>query len=355
MTIYWFAALTANTAAAIAIVPSPPTPPPPPVIVTPQPIGLAPRKGVESMPIPKGNPGVWAGSFDYPPLALREEREGTTAFSLTIDKSGRVSECRIAVSSGHADLDQTTCTSVTRRAAFYPAQDKKGEPTTGTYSNRVRWQIPSVATIASMPLQANSYPRSAQIRNPSSLRVAKEDYPPAAMAALQEGMATFTLDIDNGGTVRNCSVTRTSNFPLLDDQSCALARKWAFEPARDIDGKPVAGRTSHNINWRLPKGAVSAAPSTLRPLTNPFEKTGTMTMTLDFDKEGKLFDCAFEHTGAMGFFGTPPNLSSDICRTSFGRRDVQPFVSTSGTPEPRRVTVRMSVEHSDTETAPPAE
>ncbi|MBA4748473.1 MAG: energy transducer TonB, partial [Sphingopyxis sp.] len=74
--------------------------------------------------------------------AQREEREGTTGFRVAIGPDGRVTGCDITSSSGHADLDQETCKLVTRRARFDPALDRDGNPTTGSYSNRVRWQIP---------------------------------------------------------------------------------------------------------------------------------------------------------------------------------------------------------------------
>jgi periplasmic protein TonB len=31
---------------------------------------------------------------------------------------------------------------VTRRGRFNPGKDRAGNPTGGTYSNRIRWQIP---------------------------------------------------------------------------------------------------------------------------------------------------------------------------------------------------------------------
>jgi periplasmic protein TonB len=109
--------------------PSAPPPPPPPVAKRPN-------------PVPKGNPGNWANTNDYPSRALQQEREGTTGFRVTVGPNGRVTDCQISSSSGHPDLDQATCTNVTRRARFDPALDGSGNPTTGTYSNRVRWQIP---------------------------------------------------------------------------------------------------------------------------------------------------------------------------------------------------------------------
>jgi protein TonB len=119
--------------------PPPPAPPPPIVLAPPPP--AAPRftpKGAQ----PKGNPGNWATTNDYPSRALREEREGTTSFRVQVGPDGRVTDCQVTGSSGHADLDAATCENVRRRARFTPATDGEGNPTTGSYSNRVRWVIP---------------------------------------------------------------------------------------------------------------------------------------------------------------------------------------------------------------------
>jgi periplasmic protein TonB len=115
-----------------------PIPPPPP---------LPPAKPAPSFTakgaVPKGNPGSWATTNDYPSRALREERAGTTGFRVSVGPDGRVTDCQITSSSGHPDLDEATCTNVRRRARFTPAMDGEGKPTTGTYSNRVRWVIPT--------------------------------------------------------------------------------------------------------------------------------------------------------------------------------------------------------------------
>jgi periplasmic protein TonB len=109
--------------------PPPPPPPPPPPSAPPSPA------------VPKGSPGSWATTDDYPSRALSQEREGTASFRVTIDEQGRVTACQITSSSGHADLDEATCKNVSRRARFKPAT-KDGQPVQGSYSNRVRWQIP---------------------------------------------------------------------------------------------------------------------------------------------------------------------------------------------------------------------
>lgn len=120
------------------------TPPPPaPIVLAPPPVAAPPPPpaGPTKGAVPKGNPGNWATTNDYPSRALREEREGTTGFRVTVGPDGRVTDCQITSSSGHPDLDEATCSNVRRRARFTPALSG-GQPTTGSYSNRVRWVIP---------------------------------------------------------------------------------------------------------------------------------------------------------------------------------------------------------------------
>ena len=134
-----------------------PTPPQIQTVVTPPPVApqivLAPPapvpappppaapKGPSSAAQPRGAIGSWATTDDYPARALREERQGTTGFRVTVGTDGRVTGCTVTSSSGSPDLDAATCTNVSRRARFKPAlQD--GQPTTGSFASRIVWQIP---------------------------------------------------------------------------------------------------------------------------------------------------------------------------------------------------------------------
>ncbi|MDT9014132.1 MAG: hypothetical protein RL671_539 [Pseudomonadota bacterium] len=123
------------------VVTPPPAAPVVPIIAPPAPVPAAPRVQPKQ-PSPKGNPANWATTNDYPTRALREEREGTTGFRVTVGPDGRVTGCSVTSSSGSPDLDDATCANVTRRARFNPATDGEGQPTSGSYSNRVRWVIP---------------------------------------------------------------------------------------------------------------------------------------------------------------------------------------------------------------------
>lgn len=116
-------------------------PPPPPVFVTQAPPPPPPPRAV-SKAQPRGRPGEWVTSDDYPSRALREERSGTTGFRLEIGPDGRVTSCTVTSSSGSSDLDAQACALLPRRAKFKPAVGSDGQPMSDTYSSRITWVIP---------------------------------------------------------------------------------------------------------------------------------------------------------------------------------------------------------------------
>ncbi len=127
----------------IEIAPAPPviqtvTKPPPPAPVIPIAAPAPPPPPPPKPATPRNNPGTWATPNDYPSRALREDREGTATFTVTISDDGRVANCRIVQSSGHSDLDEATCKNVERRARFRKPSEGYGS----VYTNRVRWVIP---------------------------------------------------------------------------------------------------------------------------------------------------------------------------------------------------------------------
>lgn len=94
------------------------------------------------MAMPRGNPGDWATTTDYPARDLREGNQGIARFLLTIGADGRVQSCRITQSTGFSGLDDATCRNVSRRARFEAATDGTGASVSGTYSGSIRWVIP---------------------------------------------------------------------------------------------------------------------------------------------------------------------------------------------------------------------
>ncbi len=90
----------------------------------------------------KGNPSRWVTNDDYRTRWILEEMAGTARFKLAIDARGKVTDCTITRSTGHAPLDAATCDLVTKRARFDAARDGSGKPVAGNYSGVITWQIP---------------------------------------------------------------------------------------------------------------------------------------------------------------------------------------------------------------------
>lgn len=91
---------------------------------------------------PSNDPGGWITDRDYKSRWANEELTGIARFRLQLSARGRVTDCAITASSGHAALDQATCALVTKRARFNPAKDDTGAKTTGTYRGAVQWTLP---------------------------------------------------------------------------------------------------------------------------------------------------------------------------------------------------------------------
>ena len=123
------------------IIPTPDTTP----YVAPRPTPSTTPAGPSFNPIaakPRGNPGNWVTVDDYRTSWINREMVGTARFRLEVASSGRVQNCTITASSGHAELDRATCSLVTQRARFVPAKDGTGASVTGSYVSSVRWELP---------------------------------------------------------------------------------------------------------------------------------------------------------------------------------------------------------------------
>lgn len=103
------------------------------------PIALLAASGIMS-PVPTIAP-PWVEGEDYPIYAFQRRWEGATEFELTVDPTGRPTNCVVTKSSGYEVLDQRACTTGKRKARFQPARDAAGEPTYGVYKSRLNWAI----------------------------------------------------------------------------------------------------------------------------------------------------------------------------------------------------------------------
>lgn len=347
----------------------PVTPSPSPVIYAPPPVYEGPiqistydmpkpSEGKKSDPMPASYPGLWVTTDDYPIAALQEERTGLTGVELSIDVEGKVTKCFVTLSSGSQDLDDTTCALLTRRARFYPAQDKKGKKIAGTHRKSVRWTIPDYdpadaaneaaylaaefETAADDANQFESYPSSAFANNWDWTAPKKVDFPNDAWNEKRTGRSVLWLDIDDTGKVVNCSVKRTSGHSDLDQKACTIAQQRAeYSPAKNIDGKPTPARSVASVSWRIRDEDANGASPYKRPLqNNPFLKSINSQVSFTIMADGSVTDCVANETGEQkieekigicgGFRNATPVFS--------------PFVDINGKPEKRRVKAHINVE-----------
>ena len=97
---------------------------------------------------------------------------------------------------------------------------------------------------------------------PLSAVFADAVYPPAALAAGEQGTVRFVLAVDVAGRVTDCTISSSSGSETLDMETCRLMRELArFEPARDAAKKPVADSVFSRVTWRLPPPEPKAAAS----------------------------------------------------------------------------------------------
>jgi len=135
----------------INIAPSPPqfetvtSPPPvaPPVLRVPPPAPPAPPPPSKARGASPDGQGRWAARIqeNYPARAIRDETEGSVGVRVTISPQGRVTACSVSSSSGSPVLDEAACDGMTRYARYNPALDDAGNPTTGSASTRIVYQL----------------------------------------------------------------------------------------------------------------------------------------------------------------------------------------------------------------------
>lgn len=84
-------------------------------------------------------------------------------------------------------------------------------------------------------------------------------YPPRALAAGEEGLVGFEVQLDKAGHPTSCAITQSSGFPRLDQETCTVITQHAVFAANPGVG---SGSSAHKgqIAWKLPAGRT---PTTL--------------------------------------------------------------------------------------------
>lgn len=92
--------------------------------------------------VPRGSPGEWFRSEDYPSDMLSKGMQGIIHFRLTIGEDGKPLSCHIQQSTDPDGFDKMVCQRLMQRARFEPALDAEGKPMKAYYLNTVRFAFP---------------------------------------------------------------------------------------------------------------------------------------------------------------------------------------------------------------------
>ena len=109
-------------------------------------------------------------------------------------------------------------------------------------------------------------PDAATARNALNWETLMKLYPPRALAAREQGIVGFSVKLDKDGQPRECQVTRSSGFPLLDQETCQVITLHALFKPTDAGSGSQFSTHQGAINWQLPDAAASAAVAPAKPV-----------------------------------------------------------------------------------------
>jgi Gram-negative bacterial TonB protein C-terminal len=79
-------------------------------------------------------------------------------------------------------------------------------------------------------------------------------YPHDAWMHHQQGIVAYRVQVDRWGNGFDCRITRSSGFASIDIRTCQILRRVVvYNPARDANGRAVAGVATGRILWHDPR------------------------------------------------------------------------------------------------------
>ena len=96
-------------------------------------------------------------------------------------------------------------------------------------------------------------PVAARPANNARAWVTQSDYRSSWISRDYAGTVGFRLNVGASGRVEGCSVTQSSGVAALDEATCQLVtRRARFDPAKNGEGRAVAGSYNGAVRWQLP-------------------------------------------------------------------------------------------------------
>ena len=182
-------------------------------------------------------PQPWFEFRDYPMKSFEKKQEGVTGYELLIAPDGRVATCKVTRSSGHDELDKTTCYLAQKRVKFRPAIDASGQPVWGVYRSQALWAMPEhqlrAAILPDLEVTLNELP--ADTVKPAAVKLA--------------------YAVDASGKPSSCTIMPTSlkQPQLLVDVGCKqLLQSRDDKPVLGPDGSPVPAVVTGAVLFKAP-------------------------------------------------------------------------------------------------------
>ena len=104
-------------------------------------IDVAKHASLSRRVTPKGNPGKWMTSSDYPIEMALHGKRAIVQFRLVIDDAGVPTSCHIQQSTRPKAFDDAVCAAIMRNARFEPALDAEGKPLASYWLNTVIFSL----------------------------------------------------------------------------------------------------------------------------------------------------------------------------------------------------------------------
>ena len=99
------------------------------------------------------------------------------------------------------------------------------------------------------------------------------DYPESAIAAEEQGIVSFALDVARDGHVTGCAIEASSGSAALDAATCRImTTRGRFIPAHDRKGRPTTDRLHARIKWILPRSDEEEGGNGMVPAPQPSQR-----------------------------------------------------------------------------------
>lgn len=191
----------------------------------------------------------------YPKDELKAGVAGTVRAELGVDRSGKVTKCKIKESSGKnfTDALMTAC----KKAEFVPASDSVGNKVESWYPVLIVFKPTpeQIAKANEMEVVDINDLNDKMQGNTTPVILTKIDdlidYPMAALRANREGKVEANVYVNNKGQVDSCQII-SSTDPVFDQSAISTIKKMRYTPPKR-GGIPMPFRYRQTVDFSLGK------------------------------------------------------------------------------------------------------